>query len=497
MSRVLKTHPSRNVPSFLLCSVTLLSASCLLTIGGCDEVTCPESLSNVAGNCEKVDPVVGAEPDAGVERCDGAENDGDTEVDEDWPELGEACGEGAGVGECVEGEYVCAEDGMGVVCEGAVGPSAEVCDGKDNDCDGTADNGPEETCDGEDNDCDGLIDEGVLSIKEEVFDDHVTVTAVAGGFVVTRVISDQIRVETYDTDGNRTGHHDDIESPSETAFLESDGSGKRVLVVLGQHAFYVVEVHVDSDLVPVILGTQRLHEDWDQQSTLDGFPAWGVYAPPYHPRVLASPSRFLGYRDVATFALNPIGNDNLLALAQAPTVAGEIPLLTEFDVAGAYVVWEQNNNIRMGWLLDDGSLSLDIDVERGSTPGVALRDGGPGVVSLENGGLRLSELGGLTLQCTDGGFCNDAIDADELLEAATGPTGLAFDRVTDTWFVVAGGQVLVVGRGEDGALVKQVFAPEALGDAPRRVDVEVSGGTAAVVQTARNGDSALAFLGCF
>ena len=43
-----------------------------------------------------------------------------------------------------------------------VGPVAEVCDGKDNDCDGTPDNGPDEVCDGEDNDCDGLIDEGAL-----------------------------------------------------------------------------------------------------------------------------------------------------------------------------------------------------------------------------------------------------------------------------------------------------------------------------------------------
>ena len=62
------------------------------------------------------------------------------EVDEDWP-LGEACGEGAGVGECVAGEYVCAEGGMGVVCDGAIEPVAEACDGKDNDCDGLVDEG--------------------------------------------------------------------------------------------------------------------------------------------------------------------------------------------------------------------------------------------------------------------------------------------------------------------------------------------------------------------
>ena len=493
MSRFLQTHFNRNVRSLFLRSVALLSALGLLAIGACGEVTCPVPLSNVDGSCEKLDAVVVGEPDAGVgvESCDGVDNDGDDEVDEDWPELGKACGEGAGVGECVEGEYVCTEDGMGVVCEGAVGPSDEVCDGKDNDCDGTPDNGPEEICDGEDNDCDGLVDEGVLSTKEEVFDDHATVTAVASGFVVTRVIADQVRVETYDTDGNRTGNFDDIDSPNETVFLASDGAGERVLIALGKLSFHVVEVRVASDLVPIITGTQQLHDDWRQGMTL------GVYNPPFHPRVLASPSRFLGYRNVVSFALNPIGNNNLLALAQAPTVASGIPLLTEFEVAGVYVAWEQSDNIRMGWLLDDGSLSLDIDVGRGNAPGVALRDGGPGVVSVENGGLRLSELGGVTLQCTEDGFCNDAIDADDLLEAATGPTGLAFDELTDTWVVVAGGQVVLVGRSADRAVVKQVLVPETLGNAPNRVDVAVSGGTAAVVQAAKNGDSTLTFLGCF
>ena len=98
------------------------------------------------------------EPTRGEERCDGMDNDGDDAVDEDWPELGEACGEGGGRGECVLGEYVCAPGGMGVVCEGAQGPTDEVCDGKDNDCDGIEDNGPEEICDAEDNDCDGLVD---------------------------------------------------------------------------------------------------------------------------------------------------------------------------------------------------------------------------------------------------------------------------------------------------------------------------------------------------
>jgi hypothetical protein len=223
----------------------------------------------------------------------------------------------------------------------------------------------------------------------------------------------------------------------------------------------------------------------------------GVYDPPYHPRVLASPSRFLGYRDVITFALSPFADDDLLGLAQAPTVAIEVPLYSVFDAAGAFVVWEQSDNLRAGLLVDDGTLVQDIDVGRGKMPGIAVGRDGPGVVYVEDGKLRLTELGGLTLQCLEGRFCNEWIEGEALAEGPTGPTGLAFDEATDTWFVVAGTQLAVVGRGEDGAIVKQAEVLDAIGDAPNRVDVAVSGGTAAIVQASADGESALTFLGCF
>ncbi|MDH3655780.1 MAG: hypothetical protein OEN21_16055 [Myxococcales bacterium] len=454
-----------------------------VALAGCGGVTCPEPLSNVDGVCLKLEQV------AEAELCDGNDNDGDTDVDEDWPELGEPCGEGAG--ECVQGEWVCAGDGDGVVCDGGVGPVAEVCDGKDNDCDGTPDNGPDEVCDGEDNDCDGLIDEGVLSAKTEAFADHATVAAVEGGFVVTRLVGDGVRVDTYETNGELSGAIDVVDNPAaDIAFLASDSDGARVLVALGQYTFHVLEIRVGSGLVPTVVETQALHEDWRQG--ID----FGVYNPPVHPRVVASPPRFIGYRDLITFALNPIAEDDLAGLAQAPTEAVGIPILTEFDAAGPFVVWEQGDKLHAGWLIDNGDLELDIDVARGDTPSMAFGKDGPALLYLQDQSLRLSELGGATFQCKQGGFCNAPIDVDDLQKPA-GPTGLSYDEARDAWFVVAGSQLAVVGRGNDGPVVEQVQVLRALRDAPNRVDVVVSGGTAAVVHAEKRGQSALTFLGCF
>jgi hypothetical protein len=74
-----------------------------------------------------------------AEACDGLDNDCDGTADEDFANLGQACTEG--VGECeASGVYVCTGDQTGTECDATPGdPVAELCDGLDNDCDGTAD----------------------------------------------------------------------------------------------------------------------------------------------------------------------------------------------------------------------------------------------------------------------------------------------------------------------------------------------------------------------
>jgi hypothetical protein len=221
--------------------------------GSVDEGIAPTPTSCGTGACAATGELVctgGALVDTcapgapSAEVCDGVDNNCDGSVDEGIAPTPTSCGTGA----CAAtGELVCTGGALVDTCAPGA-PSAEVCDGVDNNCDGSVDEGiaptptscgtgacaatgelvctggalvdtcapgapSAEVCDGVDNNCDGSVDEGIAPTPTSCGAGNCVgageLTCVNGVFVDTCVVPPGETETCNGTDDNCNGQTDE------------------------------------------------------------------------------------------------------------------------------------------------------------------------------------------------------------------------------------------------------------------------------------------------
>ncbi|MEM7435019.1 MAG: putative metal-binding motif-containing protein [Myxococcota bacterium] len=449
------------------------------------------ALSTVTG-CAKVDPGPGQPGDAEV--CDGVDNDGDDSIDEDWPLLGTPCGEQTG--ECSQGLFACADSGTELECQGAVGPATEVCDGLDNDCNGTADDGlgtacdateNEEVCDGSDNDANGLIDDGVLEVLTvPTFNNRAGIAPVPGGFLFARIVGDRLVVETYDVTGSPTRLDDSVTIAGLTGSrqIEADSVGGDVLLAFG-NPLTVAYVSVRPDLSPTIEEVSSAQDDW-----FSSFQFQAVFDDD-------DAGRLFGRADGA-YGITSFSIANVAAVATtAPTAITDLDFGDLVSIEWPYVTWRSGTAVSVAELGEDGQVALERDVASDFTPSLhRASDDTLGLSTRSNDGYSIYELDD-DLTCSSQRYCGEefTFTTDALEERAV---TLGYVAPSDTWVVAAGPWIDAVGRATDaqGVSILRERVADAIG---AETKVVISGSTAAVIMSSRFSappETFLSFVGC-